>query len=264
MALSNSKRWIYGGLGALAPIFVAGMNIDASGVQNLLAADSNTIVGFCIRTVFLLGVGGFVSYLHDKNSDPWAAVVIGIGAPALIAGFLANAGQHKNFSSAETKPTVTIGEITGFVSSALASERLSAASSSTAPQIFPMCMPRGSAYARFLSGVYGDFKQPKDLWWVTSNPIDRQTAVVAYQRYLQRYRAFSVSNNITPRIFSVRDRFIVAIAANLTPQQATQLVPRAPILTGVTFEPAPMNQLLLKLQISADALKTCPFQEDHM
>src|SRR5258708_4181757 len=115
MELSNSKRWIYGGLGALAPIFVAWMNIDGTGVHDLLAADSNTIVGFCIRTIFLLAAGGFVSYLHDKNNDPWAAVVIGIGAPALVAGFLTNAAQHKNFSSAEIKPTVTIGEITGFV-----------------------------------------------------------------------------------------------------------------------------------------------------
>jgi hypothetical protein len=76
------ERWLYGGLGSLAPIFVAILAIDLETVFR--NADFPVVASWSLRTVVLFLIGGFVAFLHKKETDSWRCFVIGISAPALI------------------------------------------------------------------------------------------------------------------------------------------------------------------------------------
>jgi hypothetical protein len=97
--LRVSERWIYGGLGALAPVIVSALTLD---IESVFASNlSFLVVIFWIsRCLLLFIVGGFVSFLHKSETDAWRCFVIGISAPALIttafAGSAAKGTQRKN------------------------------------------------------------------------------------------------------------------------------------------------------------------------
>ncbi len=101
--LKNWERWVYGGAGALAPLVVVVIALDAATVfQDLKPA---VLLGWSLKVVALFAVGGFVSFLHKSETEAWKSFVTGISAPALITTALA--GTANKAKAAEFKlPTL--------------------------------------------------------------------------------------------------------------------------------------------------------------
>jgi hypothetical protein len=229
------------------------------------------MLGFGFRTVCLLTIGGFVSFLHKKTDDEWTAFVIGIGAPALIMTLITNG------SSGVTNSLAMDGRTTSayaehyqplrFIAAANAGETHAArvATSNSVPFFYPLCMPRRSTAIRFLNGVVGNFARPIDMYWLASAPIeDRRAAINAYRAYL----APANQRNMTPRIFSVpggsAERFVLVLSLNLSAQRADASDPRLWPLEDrpLTVAPISMNGLLKRLGVSPASLDICHFQND--
>jgi hypothetical protein len=85
--LSNRERWLYGGLGALAPMVVTALTFDMTIVFQNPKLDA--IGGYILRCALLFLVGGFVAFMHRSESDIWRCFVTGISAPALITTAMA-------------------------------------------------------------------------------------------------------------------------------------------------------------------------------
>jgi hypothetical protein len=270
MALSSTQRWLYGGLGAVAPIVAGGITVDGPTLQNFFA-DTVNMLGFGFRTACLLTIGGFVSFLHKKTDDEWTAFVIGIGAPALIMTLITNGSNGvTNSLGMDGRATSVYAQHfqpLQFIATANAGETppVRAAGRDSVPFIYPLCMPRRSTAIRFLNGVVGNFARPIDMYWLASAPIgDRQAAVNAYRAYL----APANQRNMTPRIFSVTggsdERFVLVLNLNLSAQRADASDPRLWPLADrpLTVAPISMNGLLKRLGVSPASLDICHFQND--
>ncbi len=90
--LSTRERWLYGGIGAMAPVAVAALTLDF--VKIFSGFTWIVFAAWAVRTLLLFIVGGFVAYMHRKESDSWRCFITGISAPALITtAFAGSAAQ---------------------------------------------------------------------------------------------------------------------------------------------------------------------------
>jgi hypothetical protein len=87
--LTSKERWIFGGLGGLAPIIVAAATQDLEAIFARLTM--LVTLGFCAKIVALFFLGGLVSYLQKAETETWKCFLIGISAPALVTTATARA-----------------------------------------------------------------------------------------------------------------------------------------------------------------------------
>lgn len=82
--MSDSKRFLLGGLGGLLPVLVAIVTID---LQVIFAStvESITVLAWVIKYTGLFILGGIVAALHADENVPAKLVELGIAAPALVA-----------------------------------------------------------------------------------------------------------------------------------------------------------------------------------
>lgn len=85
--LPSWERWLYGGAGSVAPQAIIGITVDFSSVFATFTPAA--FIGWLIRALLLIAIGGFVSFLHRKETDPWRAFLIGLSAPALLSTLIA-------------------------------------------------------------------------------------------------------------------------------------------------------------------------------
>jgi hypothetical protein len=112
-SLKSWERWLYGGLGAMAPLIVIGATTDTVAVFSALTVV--VAIAWLVKCIFLFGIGGFVAFLHKSEADTWKCFVIGISAPALITTGLSGTAARINapapqaslgvFSSAHAAPS---------------------------------------------------------------------------------------------------------------------------------------------------------------
>ena len=100
--MTGRKRFFFGGVGALMPIFLTVVTLDfvalASKPENFTPLN---IVGVFIRYSVLFGIGGFIAYLHRKESEPFKLFELGIAAPALITSLVASSALRLDVTRAE-------------------------------------------------------------------------------------------------------------------------------------------------------------------
>lgn len=82
--MSDSKRFLLGGLGGLLPVLVAVVTIDLQ-VIFAIAVESITVLAWVIKYTGLFILGGIVAALHSDENVPAKLVELGIAAPALVA-----------------------------------------------------------------------------------------------------------------------------------------------------------------------------------
>jgi hypothetical protein len=85
--LPSWERWLYGGAGSVAPQAIIGITVDFSSVFATFTPVA--FIGWLIRAALLIAIGGFVSFLHRRETDPWRAFLIGLSAPALLSTLIA-------------------------------------------------------------------------------------------------------------------------------------------------------------------------------
>ena len=93
-SLKSWERWIYGGLGAMAPLAVVGATTDTVAVFSTITLV--VALAWGVKCVILFAIGGFVAFLHRTEADTWKCFVIGISAPALITTGLSGTAARIN------------------------------------------------------------------------------------------------------------------------------------------------------------------------
>src|SRR5258707_446723 len=89
--MTNRERFLIGGVGGLAPTLMLLATGDFERFFSNIAIV--TAVGYLVRVVVLFFVGGFVVYLYRDEEQRMKLFQLGLGAPAMIAGFLASSSH---------------------------------------------------------------------------------------------------------------------------------------------------------------------------
>jgi hypothetical protein len=205
------ERWLYGGLGSLAPIAVAMVSVDVSTMSQMFrGVDPVLAAGWIARTAVLAIIGGFVAFLHKKETDAWRCFVIGIAAPALIT----TAISGKQLGRTASLPS--------YVTAAFASE---------APAIatIPISALKETSSSKFERGFLG--VDPPRTYVVISQDLDQKRAMdlaSAVYRFSQcalrdprnvQFRKFDELNDLAPPIL-VTFQDALAILAVFNEQRA--------------------------------------------
>jgi hypothetical protein len=92
------SRFLWGGLGALAPTIISLAILDHSSLAHYISnIDEETfkLIGYGFRVLVLFAVGGLWAYFHRSEVEPLKLFQLGIVAPAMITGMI-NASNVSN------------------------------------------------------------------------------------------------------------------------------------------------------------------------
>jgi hypothetical protein len=210
--MSSYKRFLIGGIGGLAPVLMFLMAVDFE--RYIVEATTLKMLGYFIRVVVLFFVGGFVAYLHDDDVKPFKLFEVGLGAPALIAGYIttslvpatapvaANPAAHSNFS---------------IVSAAYAQPR-------PAPdEVKRFSLPVQSPADQFFQGLIGG--TPKKVWFViVGSHLHLGDATKQARQINGKLRDYK-ADVYAP--YGDNPYYAVVIGANLTQEEAKALRDKA-------------------------------------
>lgn len=91
--LRGSRRFLYGGLGALLPVLVAVSVLDGTVIETYMTeAGWYKMVGYVLRVAGLFALGGVWAYAHRSVAEPAKLLQLGVVAPAMITAMI-NAGN---------------------------------------------------------------------------------------------------------------------------------------------------------------------------
>jgi hypothetical protein len=122
LSMSRTGAFLLGAFGGLLPILVSALTVDLSPIidhPGILTVGN--YVGYGIRVLVLIVLGGAMALLNNEVKQPFAIVQLGIAAPALVTSFI---------NAAPAKPLSVQHAYTSFISVANAQE-----STSMAPRI---------------------------------------------------------------------------------------------------------------------------------
>jgi hypothetical protein len=120
--MSRTGAFLLGAFGGLLPILVSALTVDLSPIidhPGILTIGN--YVGYAIRVLVLIVLGGAMALLNSEVKQPFAIVQLGIAAPALVTSFI---------NAAPTKPLSVQQAYMSIISAANAQE-----STSVAPRI---------------------------------------------------------------------------------------------------------------------------------
>jgi hypothetical protein len=173
------------------------------------------LVGYCVRVIVLFFIGGFVAYLHNDEKQPFKLLEVGMGAPALIAGFITTSLVPSLPSS--SNPGAHASASFSIVASAYAQPQ-------TAPdEIKRFTLPAQSPAAQFFEGLLGS--QPKNVWFViVGSHLRVEDAKAQAYRSNGKFRDFKAS---VYEPYGDNPYYAVVIGANLTQSEAKALRDKA-------------------------------------
>jgi hypothetical protein len=96
------SRFLWGGLGALAPTIISLAILDHSSLAHYITnIDEETfkLIGYGFRVLALFAIGGLWAYFHRSEVEPLKLFQLGIVAPAMITGMI-NASNVSNQAQA--------------------------------------------------------------------------------------------------------------------------------------------------------------------
>ena len=85
------RRFLWGGLGALAPTVISLAILDHASVADYIShIDQKTIElgGYGFRVLALFAIGGLWAFFHRSEVEPLKLFQLGIVAPAMITGMI--------------------------------------------------------------------------------------------------------------------------------------------------------------------------------
>jgi hypothetical protein len=98
--MSRTEMFLLGALGGLLPILVSLLTVDlAPIIDHYSALTPGNYIGYGIRVLVLLILGGTMALLNSEVKQPFSLVQLGIAAPALVTSFI-------NGAPAAAKPQV--------------------------------------------------------------------------------------------------------------------------------------------------------------
>lgn len=147
------ERWLYGGAGSVAPQAIIGITVDFSSVFATFTPAA--FIGWLIRALLLLGIGGFVSFLHRKETDPWRAFLIGLSAPALLSTLIAGTSHPGGAGIADRPETQSAFAVNGTAQAAMPLDVAPAARWRGATRGFAVAIDTRSILPELTRGILG-------------------------------------------------------------------------------------------------------------
>jgi hypothetical protein len=196
--MTNRERFLIGGVGGLAPVLMFLVTADFE----RFSSDFHlfTAIGYCVRTLILFFIGGFVVCLYRDEEQRMKLFQLGLGAPAMIAGFLVSN------SSAISAPHSLIAVV-------------HAQSHETAEDIKQFTAPAPSGFEQFVEGLTG--ARRKNVWFVIAGSFSSADRAKAYAREINRKFGGFHADTYAP--YMDNPNYAVVIGANLTQPEAKAL-----------------------------------------
>ena len=107
--MTTTRRFLWGGIGGLAPILATFLILEADIIGRYLSelgqgGSAMTVIGYVVRVIGLFIVGGLWASLHKSERDPKKLFQLGIVAPAMITGMI----SASNINAESTPPAETV------------------------------------------------------------------------------------------------------------------------------------------------------------
>jgi hypothetical protein len=141
------SRFLWGGMGALAPTVVSLAILDHSSIADYVSnIDEKTfkLIGYGFRVLALFAIGGLWAYFHRSEVEPLKLFQLGVVAPAMITGMI-NASNVS--AQAPAGDSAWLDFRFSLVSSAYARE--------VTPPEPPPAPDQPSPVDQFIEGVFG-------------------------------------------------------------------------------------------------------------
>ena len=153
--LGGGTRFLWGGLGALAPSIISIAILDYSTLDHYIANVDKLpflLAGYASRVIALFGIGGLWAYFHRSEVDPLKLFQHGVVAPAMITAML-GASKISNPSSATDVSWLDL--VPSVVSTAYANDQPPPQQPPPQQQQPQQQQQQQSAVEQFLKGVLG-------------------------------------------------------------------------------------------------------------
>jgi hypothetical protein len=94
--LGGGTRFLWGGLGALAPSIISLAILDYSALDAYIAnIQPYSLAGYAFRVTALFGIGGLWAYFHRSEVEPLKLFQLGVVAPAMITAMISASNVTK-------------------------------------------------------------------------------------------------------------------------------------------------------------------------
>jgi len=205
--MKSFRRFLFGGLGALAPVLMFLATADLEHFFDHI--EPLKLAGYLVRVAALFVIGGFVAYLHKTESNPAKLIQLGIAGPALLAGYLHSAQAEPVKSTSFSLFSTAYADTTPTRVAELKAKALQ--------------MPTQSDGAKFWEGLTG--KRQDNTWLVVvSSHARAQDAAAATQQLAKKFPEFKTEVYAPDGNNSL---YLVTVGAYLTLPEAKALEDKA-------------------------------------
>jgi len=198
------ERFLIGGVGGLAPLLMllatADFNHTFSNVTLIV------VLGYLVRATVLFFVGGFIVSLYQEEKHRMKIFQLGLGAPAMLAGFLASSNSPPVSPPSAAFITVVHAQTTA-----------------TADELNRFTLPEPTALDQFLQGLIG--ASPKNVWFVIAGSFTSLDNAKSYAKKIND--AFPGYHAQVYAPYLDNPNYAVVIGANLTQTDAKALRDKA-------------------------------------
>jgi hypothetical protein len=206
--MTKRERFLIGGVGGLAPVLMFLITGDFARFFSHIAA--LTLFGYFVRAGLLFFIGGFVANLYRDETQPMKIFQLGLGGPAMIAGFLAAQASPANMPAASSSS----GAIVAVVHAQTAANE---------DNIKRFTLPDSSPVSQFFEGLTG--AQPKNVWFVIAGSFTSLDRAKAYAGKINKGFADFHADVYAPYLDN--PNYTVVIGAHLTQADAKALRDKA-------------------------------------
>jgi sporulation related protein len=210
--MSNSKRFLIAGTGAVVPLLI---NLTVLDLRTLgLDLTIIVIITYVIRQLALFSIGGFVG-LMNREEDPLKLIQIGIAAPALITAMLnGNQVRLPNAQAPSGNASTSLSMRINLTAFAYAQEL-------SQPQLKTFMLPQETVSQQISRGLFGSV--PENVWFVIAGSFQvKENAVKQAQNF--RRKGFNAEVYLP---YGNNKNYAVVIGAMLTRPEAAQLQSKA-------------------------------------
>jgi hypothetical protein len=209
--MTPRERFLIGGVGGLAPLLMLLATADFGRTFSNITVI--VITGYLVRAIVLFFVGGFIVSLYGDEQQRMKIFQLGLGAPAMIAGFLASSGPP-NAPPVQHAALITI---------------VHAQTAANTDELKRFTLPAPTALDQFLQGLVG--AAPKNVWFVIAGSFMSPDNAKAYAKKINDSFPGYHAEVYAPYLDN--PNYAVVIGANLTQADAKALRDKA-VVSGLS------------------------------
>jgi cell division protein FtsN len=168
-------------------------------------------VTFCARAIVLFLIGGFVAWLYSDETVRFKVFLLGMGAPAMLAGYVTASANTSDTPGASSSPPLM------FI------QTVHAQAAPKADDLKHFTLPAPTATEQVYEGLTG--ARPKNVWFVIAGSFLSLDSARDYSRKINRGFPGFHADVYAP--YRDNPSYAVVIGAQLTQQDAKTLRDKA-------------------------------------